>query len=168
MSDFGDALVVQPNDAQFVALPGGGGFELLADASGTGGALGANRLVLGEGSDGARPHYHDRSSELFYVLDGMAQFLLGDRLTTVSRGGLVVIPPRMPHAFGATPGATADLLVVLAPGIERFDYFRALGRVQHGLEAADSLLPLQERYDVYFLDEPAWDSARRLGGEKAR
>ncbi|MFD3991228.1 hypothetical protein [Streptomyces sp. NPDC058583] len=57
----------------------------------------------------------------------------------------------MPHAFGASPGSTADLLVVLTPGVDRFGYFRSLGRVAHGLETFDHLLSRQERYDVHFL-----------------
>ncbi|GAA2206521.1 cupin domain-containing protein [Nonomuraea monospora] len=168
MSSFTDALILQPHDAEHVALPGGGGFHLLADGESTGGALGANRLVLGEGADGARPHYHALSTELFYVLDGTAEFLLDGHLTEVGRGGLVTIPPGLPHAFGAAPGSTADLLVVLTPGIERFGYFRALGRIQHGLEPFDSLLPLQTRYDVHFVDDSDWRSARLRRGEQAQ
>ncbi|WP_043618696.1 cupin domain-containing protein [Nonomuraea candida] len=168
MSSFTGPLVLEANDAEYVTLPGGGGFQLLADAGATGGALGANRLLLGKGADGARPHHHALSTELFYVLDGTVEFLIDGLLSTVSRGGLVVIPPRTPHAFGATPDAPADLLVVLTPGVDRFGYFRALGRIQHGLEPFDSLLPLQEHYDVHFLDDPAWAAARSRHGEQAR
>ncbi|MDP4511047.1 cupin domain-containing protein [Nonomuraea turcica] len=166
MSSFADALVLEPHDAEYVALPGGGGFQLLADASDAGGALAANRLSLGKGANGAAPHHHELSTELFYVLDGTVEFLLDDQVITVGPGGLVVIPPRMPHAFGATPATTASL-VVLTPGIDRFGYFRALGRIQHGLEPFDSLLPLQERYDVHFLDAPAWAAARSDHGKRS-
>ncbi|MEV0118431.1 cupin domain-containing protein [Streptomyces sp. NPDC050844] len=155
-----EALIVRSEEAEYVPLPHGGGFRLLADASATGGALGANRLTLGAGADGARPHYHALSSELFYVLCGTVEFFLDDEVTSVGPGGLVVVPPRMPHAFGAAPGSTADLLAVLTPGIDRFGYFRALGRIQHGLDSFDSLKAEQARYDVHFLDIPAWQSAR--------
>ncbi|TGB07300.1 cupin domain-containing protein [Streptomyces sp. MZ04] len=158
--DTGDALIVRPEEAEYVPLPHGGGFRLLADAGGTGGALGANRLTLGEGADGARPHRHMLSSELFYVLDGTMEFFLDGAVTTVGQGGLVVVPPGMPHAFGAARGSTADLIAVLTPGIDRFGYFRALGRIQHGLESFDSLLSEQDRYDVHFLDASAWQSVR--------
>lgn len=157
------ALVVRAGAAEHVPLPHGGGFDLLADAADTGGALGANRLALGAGADGARPHFHARSTELFYILDGAVEFSLDGGMTTVTRGGLVVIPPGMPHAFGAAGGATAALLAVLTPGVDRFGYFRALGRVQHGLDTFDSLLPEQDRYDVHFIggaDAAAWDAAR--------
>ncbi|MGA4843308.1 cupin domain-containing protein [Streptomyces sp. G45] len=101
----GGALVVPPGAAEHVPLPHGGGFDLLADAAHTGGALGANRLTLGEGADGARPHHHARSTELFHVLDGALDFFLDGDLVTVGRGGLVVVPPGTPHAFGAVAGS---------------------------------------------------------------
>ncbi|MFE0652707.1 cupin domain-containing protein [Streptomyces sp. NPDC059534] len=164
--DTGDtthALIVRAEEAEHVPLPHGGGFRLLADAGDTGGALGANRLTLGEGADGAKPHLHTRSSELFYVLDGAVEFFLDGATTTVEAGGLVVVPPRMPHAFGAAPGSTADLLAVLTPGVDRFGYFRALGRVQHGLDDFASLAAEQDRYDVHFLDVPPWRKAAGSG-----
>jgi quercetin dioxygenase-like cupin family protein len=154
------ALVVSAESAEVVDLPAGGAFTLLADASDTARALGANRLTLGPGRDGAEPHHHTLSTELFYVIDGELEFLLGEKVTTVAKGGLVVVPPKLPHAFGAVPGTGADLLSVLTPGVERFGYFRQLGRIQHGLEPADGLLPVQDRYDVHFVEAVAWHSQR--------
>ncbi|MEU1734489.1 cupin domain-containing protein [Streptosporangium sp. NPDC020145] len=158
MTVTGSPAFVMPADAaEVVDLPAGGAFTLLADASHTAGALGANRLRLGRGRDGARLHFHSRSTELFHVLAGDMEFLLGDERVTVSAGGLVVVPPWLPHAFGAAPGSEADVLSVLTPGVERFGYFRRLGRVQHGLEPFDGLLSEQERYDVHFVDETGRD-----------
>jgi hypothetical protein len=61
------------------------------------------------------------------------------------------------------PGTGADLLAVLTPGVERFGYFRQLARVQHGLEPADGLLPLQDRDDLHFVDAVAWRAQRNSG-----
>ncbi|SHG80824.1 cupin domain-containing protein [Streptoalloteichus hindustanus] len=160
MSPNTKATVVHSESAERVALSAGSAFHLLVDASGTGGALGANRLVLAEGADGARPHVHKLSTEMFSVLDGIAEFLLGDELITVGRGGLVVVPPGLPHAFGAAAGSTADLLVVMTPGIERFGYFRHLGRIAAGTDSFGNLTAEQERYDVHFTDAEKWQAAR--------
>lgn len=159
--DLTHPVIVRPHETEHVGLAHGSAFRLLADASTTGGTLGANVLALGEGADGAAPHHHRRSAELFYVLSGRAEFFLNGTLTPLEQGGLVVVPPGTPHAFGAAPGVRAELLVVLVPGVDRFDYFRALGRIAQGLDSFDSLLPLQERHDVHFLDPSAWRSARR-------
>lgn len=155
-----EALVVPAGTAETVALPHGGAFHLLAEATHTGGAVGVNRLTLGSGADGAAPHYHAGASELFYVLDGTMEFYVGGRSETVAAGGLVVVPPGMAHAFGAAPGSTAELLIVLAPGVDRFEYFRQLGRIQHGQAGFDTLLPQQDRYDVHFVPGLDWRPAR--------
>jgi mannose-6-phosphate isomerase-like protein (cupin superfamily) len=76
--------------------------RLLADSSATGGALSAQRVFLGRGAEGANPHRHTRSSELFCVLDGSAQILAGTEVVTMQQGDLAVVP-HMPHAFAATP-----------------------------------------------------------------
>ncbi|GAA3599977.1 cupin domain-containing protein [Kribbella ginsengisoli] len=145
------ALVVQPGEAAGASLTNGA-FELLAD----GGAVSASRLTLTTGADGAPPHHHKRSHEVFYVLDGSMLFRLGDTLTTVGKGGLVIIPPGLVHVFGAAEGQTADVFVVLSPGIERFSYFERLGAISRGEAELSSLLPDQDRYDVHLEDLPRW------------
>ncbi|TXJ75462.1 cupin domain-containing protein [Streptomyces lavendulae] len=132
--------------------------RLLADSSATGGALSTVRVTLAAGADGARPHVHHRSAEMFYLLDGAAEVLSGEEVVTAERGDLIVVPPDRPHAFAAVPGATADLLVVIAPGVERFEYFRHLQRIRLGELTPESLLEVQERYDNHFLESPAWDT----------
>jgi quercetin dioxygenase-like cupin family protein len=149
------ALVVQPGEAAGSALAEGA-FELLAD----GGAVSASRLTLTSGADGAPPHRHKLSHEVFYVLGGTMLFRLGDSLTTVGKGGLVIVPPGLPHVFGAAEGEEADVFVVLSPGIERFEYFEQLGAISRGEAEFDSLLPDQDRYDVHFVDLPDWRKAQ--------
>lgn len=58
----------------------------------------------------------------------------------------------MPHAFAAAPGCDADLLIVITPGVERFEYFRHLQRIALGELSPESLLEVQERYDNHFLN----------------
>ncbi|MFE2144709.1 cupin domain-containing protein [Streptomyces sp. NPDC059456] len=142
------AVVVRADDAEYVPLPHGGGFTLLTD----GGPLSANRLALAAGATGARPHFHARSAELFHVLDGTVEFRLDGAVEAIGAGGVVLIPPGLPHAFGATADGPAELLAVLGSPVERFGYFRALGRIQHGLQPFEDLLPEQDRYDVHFVD----------------
>lgn len=158
--EFDDTVLVRDAEAE---LLGGTpvGVRLLADSSAGGGALSTVRVTLAEGADGARPHVHHRSAEMFYLLDGAAEILSGDEVVTVGRGDLVIVPPDRPHAFAAVPGSTADLLVVIAPGVERFDYFRHLQRVRLGEAAPESLLEVQERYDNHFLPSPVWDGRHR-------
>lgn len=134
--------------------------RLLADASATGGALSTQRVTLNAGADGARPHHHAKSAELFYLLDGTAQLLSGDKVITAGPGDLVVVPPGLAHAFAAAPGHDADLLIVIAPGVDRFEYFRQLERIAYGKVPPETLLDVQELYDTYFRPSAAWHDAR--------
>lgn len=157
--DFTESVVVRA-DAAEVLGQAPTTVRLLADSSATGGALSTQRVTLAGGADGAKPHYHADSAELFYVLDGTAQLLSGEQVLTAERGDLVVVPPRVAHAFAAAPGQDADLLIVVTPGVERFEYFRHLARIAYGELPPESLLEVQERYDNYFLDSASWNQAR--------
>jgi mannose-6-phosphate isomerase-like protein (cupin superfamily) len=156
---FDESVIVRDADAEVI---GGDpvAVKLLADSSASGGALSTVRVTLGEGADGARPHLHRNSAEMFFFLDGTAEVLSGDDIVTAERGDLVIVPPGRPHAFAAAPGARADLLIVITPGVERFEYFRHLQRVRLGEVTRESLLEVQELYDNHFLRSPAWDGRR--------
>jgi mannose-6-phosphate isomerase-like protein (cupin superfamily) len=126
------------------------GHVLLADSSATAGALSSHRVALG----------HDNTSELFYILDGAFDLLVGDDVITARTGDLLVVPPGTAHAFAAHHDSTAEALVIATPGIERFDYFRHVVRRREGSEPAEVLLGLQDRFDTHFVDSPAWQRAR--------
>ncbi|WP_406038610.1 cupin domain-containing protein [Micromonospora sp. NBC_00898] len=158
--DFDRSVIVRDADAEVVGRAPTT-IRLLADSSVTGGALSTQRVTLHDGADGARPHHHANSAELFYLLDGTAQLLSGEQVVTAERGDLVIVPPGLAHAFAAAPGENADILIVITPGVERFEYFRHLERIAYGKVPPESLLEVQELYDTYFRSSPAWDAARR-------
>jgi hypothetical protein len=79
-----------------------------------------------------------------------AVLLTGDRVHVAGEGDLAVVPPGLMHAFAAAPASDADLLIVITPGVERFDYFRHLARIATGRQSPDSLLEVQSRYDTFF------------------
>ncbi|MEU8626322.1 cupin domain-containing protein [Streptomyces laculatispora] len=157
--DFDESVLVRSADAEVIGRAPTT-IRLLADSSSTGGALSTQRVSLTNGADGAKPHHHSRSAELFYVLDGTAQLLSGEQLVTAERGDLVIVPPGLAHAFAAAPGEDADILIVITPGVERFEYFRHLERIAYGKVPPESLLEVQELYDTYFLNSEAWSKAR--------
>jgi quercetin dioxygenase-like cupin family protein len=157
--DFSDSVVVRSAEAEVVGRAPIA-VRLLADSSATGGALSTQRVTLAGGANGAAPHHHANSAELFFMIDGAAQFLSGDQVVEAERGDLVIVPPGMAHAFGAVPGQDADMLIVITPGVERFEYFRHLERIAYGKQTRESLLEVQELYDTYFVASSPWDAAR--------
>jgi quercetin dioxygenase-like cupin family protein len=160
VSPSGDGAVIVRAAATEVVGGPGARVRLLVDGDTTGGALTSQQVTLAEGADGAAPHHHAHATELFYVLGGAVQVLAGETVALAEVGDVIVVPPQLPHAFAAPPGCDADLLIVLAPGIERFDYFRLLERLGRGEATIDDLLASQDRFDNHFLDSPAWRAAR--------
>jgi hypothetical protein len=75
--------------------------------------------------------------------------------------GDVAVVPGLPHAFAAASARDTDLLIVITPGVERFEYFRQLARIATGQQPPESLLDVQARYDTYFDTSPSWQKARR-------
>ncbi|MEV4323775.1 cupin domain-containing protein [Microbispora rosea] len=156
---FSDSVIVRSADAEVIGRTPTT-IRLLADSSATGGALSAQRVTLTGGADGAAPHHHAGSAELFYLLDGRAQLLTGDEVVTAERGDLVIVPPGLAHAFAAAPGHDADILIVITPGVERFEYFRHLERIAYGRQPPESLLEVQELYDNHLRTSAVWNAAR--------
>ncbi len=133
---------------------------LLADVSQTDGHLSTNRASLGRGRDGATPHFHTSSAEMFFMLDGELEILQGEEVVTVRTGDMLFVPPHTTHAFGATSRSAADVLIVFTPGVERFEYFRMIGRIRRGEASPAEILASQDRFDNHFVDSATWRAAR--------
>ena len=71
--------------------------------------------------DDAKLHYHKRSTELYYVLDGSGSVILDGVEQPVSKGSIVHIPPGVVH--GAR--GRMRVLVIGVPDIAEDDCFEA-------------------------------------------
>ena len=153
----GTGAVASAADAEVYEL-GDAMLQLLLDASHTGGAISAHRCRLPRGTVGANPHQHRTATEMFYVLSGEADLLAGTRLIRAREGDLVAVPPNSAHAFAAAPDCIAELLVVITPGIERFEFFRNLVRVRAGELDIETFMASQADYDTYPADAGPWST----------
>ncbi|MFI5806576.1 cupin domain-containing protein [Streptomyces sp. NPDC051561] len=132
---------------------------LLADCGTDGATVTSYRSTFAAGAVGAPAHFHTRASELFFVIDGALQVLIGDEIQTLHKGDFLEVPPHTPHAFAAAPGCTADVLFVFTPGMPRFDYLRLLGRVVRGEADPQEIKASSELYDNHYVDSPVWREA---------
>lgn len=69
--------------------------------------------------DGAHSHYHRRSTELYYVLDGEGTVILDGVEQPVRRGSIVHIPPGVVHSAKGR----MRVLVIGIPDIAEDDLF---------------------------------------------
>ena len=67
----------------------------------------------------AKPHYHRRSTELYYVLEGSGSVILDGVPKEVRRGSMVHIPPGVIHSARGR----MRVLVIGIPDIAEDDYF---------------------------------------------
>jgi uncharacterized RmlC-like cupin family protein len=93
----------------------------------------------------------------------VVKVLSGAEIVNAEEGDVIVVPPGVPHAFSAERSSGAEILIVIAPGVERFEYFRQLTRIAQGKERPESLREVQDLYDTYFLNSPEWEAANPRG-----
>lgn len=85
-------------------------------------------LVEVEGPKGfAVPlHFHEREDEGFYVVAGTVRLAIGERTVDAGPGSFLLAPRGARHAF-LMASAGAKLLLLLSPGTEHEQLFRAIG-----------------------------------------
>ncbi|WP_078308301.1 MULTISPECIES: cupin domain-containing protein [unclassified Mycobacterium] len=164
----GSPPLVRDGDREIVSTAAGNETGLVMDSDATGGAVSVLSIYLPEGANGAAPHFHTRSTELFYLVSGRLEILAGDRIEILEQGDTLLVPQLMPHAFGATGDSDANIFTVLSPGVQRFDYFRLLDRIVHGQADISELQAAQESYDNHFIESPVWSEGRGLSALDAR
>jgi quercetin dioxygenase-like cupin family protein len=104
-------------------------------------------------SVGPACHYHDRLTELFYILEGEMTFQVGAEIHQASAGTMVIIPPGTAHAFRNAGARPARLLAIVLPGGFEgfFDETRDLTSPMH--EGA-RWQAINERWDTHVVGSP--------------
>jgi quercetin dioxygenase-like cupin family protein len=70
---------------------------------------------------GPPPHYHERTTESLYLLEGTLEILRDDEWTLAHRGDFFLIPPGTVHAYRNCTEHPARFLI-MGPGHDRY-YF---------------------------------------------
>lgn len=96
----------------------GGLWTVLASGEQTGGSYCMIEQLLPQGP-AAPPHLFADRDEVFYILDGEATFLLGDRVEKASKGALVFIPRGTVHGFRVDSPTMSVLNLHTPAGFER-------------------------------------------------
>jgi mannose-6-phosphate isomerase-like protein (cupin superfamily) len=66
-------------------------------------------------------HYHPKTEELYYFVDGTGRMRLGEEEAEVGAGDCVVIPPGVPHKLWNPNDAPLVLLCCCAPAYSDAD-----------------------------------------------
>jgi mannose-6-phosphate isomerase-like protein (cupin superfamily) len=90
---------------------GSGTFRILAELP----ELEAIEMLFGPEFEGVDPHTHDDHVDSFYILEGEAEFVLGDQVVRAAPGTWVSAPPGLLHGFRRVGGGDLRLVNVHAP-----------------------------------------------------
>lgn len=102
---------------------------------------------------GARAHVHRQTTEMFYVVKGEIEFVVGDTKEVGTPGAFASIPPHAPHGFTNVGSEEATLLIMFYPLNNREDYFRGLEQLtKDGRDPSlEELVELMARYDQFLV-----------------
>jgi quercetin dioxygenase-like cupin family protein len=152
-----DAKVIVRGPGDGYVIPGPEGVTLKAIGEETGGSIGVFEATTPAGFGPPR-HIHYTSDELFYVLSGEFEFLLGDRVLRAGPGTFVFIPRGTVHAPKVVGPAAGKVLAAFVPGGQEhaFEEFARLAAEQ-GAEAVldpDQAQAVATKYHSEFVGPP--------------
>ena len=109
-----------PNAEPIVLMPGEGrryemGFMqavFKCDRDETGNGFSISEWWLDPHSDGPGAHTHDLEDSVFYIIEGTASLLIGDRWFDAPRGTFMRGPPGVPHDFANRTDKPMGLLTM--------------------------------------------------------
>jgi len=113
--------------------------KLLLSGEESGGRFMVSLITL-EPDTGAPPHHQPHEDELFLVVSGQVEIMIGDLTQTVGPGDFAYAPPNTTHSFKAAGGKPAVMFSINSPGgHERgFEYITGMVRDGHPIEEAIS------------------------------
>ena len=112
-----------PHGAIYLPPDGGRRYELGAikavfkgDEEETGQRYSISEWLLDPYTDGPGVHSHKNNHDIFYVLQGIASILIGEKWLDASEGSFVLIPENTNHDFRNNTGTVLKLLNFFVPG----------------------------------------------------
>jgi mannose-6-phosphate isomerase-like protein (cupin superfamily) len=98
-------------------------------------------------------HWHRRTVEAFYVLEGVVTFQVGQRTFRSAAGSFVMVPTGVAHTFSNPEHEAARFLTLVSPGgFERYyEELAALVEAEPQWPPEDTykLITLGAKYDIY-------------------
>jgi mannose-6-phosphate isomerase-like protein (cupin superfamily) len=142
--------IVTPGTGRVIQLPGATiEFKTTSDA-----AAAVAEMTAGTEFRGPMPHIHRVHHELFYVLEGHFDFLVGEHAHRFEAGSFIDVPTGVVHDFRNPGPGPARLLAIANPGGLQSYFEEVEEMLLAGTFTLEGLEELRLRYDT---DEVAID-----------
>ena len=110
-----EPIVLQPGEGRTFPM-GPDPVRVLVEPSASGGAFAIVEAAISPGVPGPPPHIHtDGLEELWYVLDGELEFMVGETTIRAGRGGFAHVPAGTLHTFANPGNETARWIGIFRP-----------------------------------------------------
>lgn len=108
-------IILAPDEGRSYAM-GAMRAVFKADEAETNAAYSISEWFLEPHSAGPGPHSHADHDDIFYVIEGVMSFLIGDSWIDAGVGAFVRAPPGVTHDFANRTDRRAGLLNIYLPG----------------------------------------------------
>jgi len=141
-------IVLAPGEGNHLTI-GNSEVTFKAVGSDTHGHLGVFENLIQPGGTAPGLHIHRHMEEMFYVLEGEVEILVGHQKVQAQPGAFVVVPRGTPHAFANRGTKPAKLLIMFTPAGEREKYFEGLAELMKNGQKPDkeALVELMRQFD---------------------
>lgn len=145
----GDAVYIGPGQGETFSI-GTVAVRLLVTEQNTGGRSSVEEFTVPEGFEGPPVHAHENTDHGWYVLEGVATLVVGDRTMEVVPGGFVFIPAGTAHAFANHSTRQMKILEFTTPG-GFANYLRDLGAAIGDGQEMDATIvgEVMSRHDTF-------------------
>lgn len=110
------------------------------------GAYSLLEYLLSPGLKGPAVHYHSKSDETFYVLEGQVRFLVNNQSVETAAGSVVLVPRGTPHTFSNPYEQSAKMLSIFSPG--GFEgYFEEYAAAKEAGALREEFEKIRQKYD---------------------
>ena len=132
-------------------------YEIKAAGAETGGTLAVIEAELAPHSGGTPLHVNTLEDENYYVIEGVLNFRLGERIVEAPAGAFVHIPKGVVHTHWNATAARVKLLAFPAPaGFETFfaELAEAMARMPPGPPDMSRMAEIYEKYGLRVVGPP--------------
>jgi mannose-6-phosphate isomerase-like protein (cupin superfamily) len=99
-------------------------YDLIGSAEGFSGTMSMASIVIAPGESSMR-HFHRRMEEIYYIVEGSGEMLLGDKVFQIGPGAAIFIPVLVVHQLRNTGANRLKLISVDCPPFDLRDVYEA-------------------------------------------
>lgn len=135
------------NDAEATSMMGGARQVILSSKE----TMGDVYLVEGIMPEGSTlsPHTHTKEDEIFHVLEGSVEVILGDELIKGVKGDIIYLPRGIKHGIRTLGAQTARVLNYVIPGENFENFFNELNAAKESSNVANTS-KIAQKYGIHF------------------